>query len=208
MVGLLAGIARRHGVALPQLDLGGGHAIRYTASDRGMDLPTFADRVTAAVRAACDQHGVALPKLTVEPGRAIVGPSAVALYRVVAVKRREERTFVAVDGGISDNPRPALYGSRYTVRLVGRPLREATVPVTVVGRHCEAGDVLAVDVPLPQDVHPGDLLAVPVAGAYQYSMASTYNLVGRPPVVAAERGQSHLLIRRETEDDLLSRDLG
>jgi diaminopimelate decarboxylase len=148
------------------------------------------------------------PALTVEPGRAIVGPAAVALYRVAAVKRRPGlRTFVAVDGGMSDNPRPALYGARYSARLIGRPLRALPRPVTVVGRHCEAGDVLATDVLLPEDVRAGDLLAVPVAGAYQVSMASSYNLVGRPPVVAVSGGASRLLIRRETETDLLGRDM-
>jgi diaminopimelate decarboxylase len=109
---------------------------------------------------------------------------------------------------MSDNPRPALYGVRYAPRLVGRRSTAATRPVTVVGRHCEAGDVLASDVPLPDDVRPGDLLAVPVAGAYHLSMASGYNLVGRPPVVAVADGRARLLVRRESAQDLRSRDTG
>jgi len=209
MVELLAELDHRFGWHATQLNLGGGHGIRYTRTDTALDLVTFANRVPQTVRAACLEHRIPRPRLTVEPGRAIVGPAAVALYRVAAVKRRPGgRTFVAVDGGMSDNPRPALYGSRYAARLVGRPLRALPRPATVVGRHCEAGDVLAADVPLPEDVHAGDLLAVPAAGAYQCSMASTYNLVGRPPVVGVAGGVSTLLVRRETEADLFARDPG
>lgn len=132
-----------------------------------------------------------------------------ALYRVVSVKHRPGgRTFVAVDGGMSDNPRPALYDARYTVRMIGRPSRALDQPMTVVGRHCESGDVLATDVQLPADIHVGDLLATPVSGAYQHSMASGYNMVGRPPVVAVAGGAARLLIRRETEEDVLRRDVG
>ena len=131
-----------------------------------------------------------------------------AVYHVLAVKRTGDRTFVAVDGGMSDNPRPALYGVRYAPRLVGRPSTAPPRLVTVVGRHCEAGDILADDVALPGDVHPGDLLAVPAAGAYHLSMASGYNLVGRPPVVAVDNGIARVLIRRESLDDMSLRDIG
>jgi diaminopimelate decarboxylase len=208
MVRLLGELSRQFGWHATQLNLGGGHGIRYTREDRALDLVNFANRVPEAVRAACLEQRIPRPRLTVEPGRAIVGPAAVALYRVATVKRRPgARTFVAVDGGMSDNPRPALYGARYAVRLVGRPLRALPRPMTVVGRHCESGDVLATDVPLPEDVRAGDLLAVPVAGAYQCSMASGYNLVGRPPVVGVSAGESRLLVRRETEADLFARDV-
>ncbi|GAA5151485.1 diaminopimelate decarboxylase [Pseudonocardia eucalypti] len=207
MIGLYAELGRRHRITFDQLNLGGGHGIRYTDADRALDLAAYAERVPAALRAACAAHRVPPPRLSVEPGRAIVGGAGIALYRVAVVKRRPGgRTFVAVDGGMSDNPRPALYGSRYPVRVIGRPLRAAYRPVTVVGRHCEAGDVLA-EVPLPEDIHPGDLLAVPAAGAYQYSMASNYNMVGRPPVVAVADGASHPLLRRESEADLLAREV-
>lgn len=144
-----------------------------------------------------------LPRLTIEPGRAIVGPAGITVYRVCAVKRGA-RTFVAVDGGMSDNPRPALYGARYTARLVGRRTKAARTPMTVVGRHCESGDILA-DVCLPDDIHVGDLLAVPCTGAYHHSMASNYNLIGRPPLVSVRDGHATLLVRRETEEDLLRR---
>lgn len=149
-----------------------------------------------------------VPRLTVEPGRAVIGPAGVAVYRVLSVKRTGTRTFVAVDGGMSDNPRPALYGVRYAPRMVGRASSAPGRMVTVVGRHCEAGDVLADAVELPEDVHPGDLLAVPAAGAYHLSMASGYNLVGRPPVVAVTGGTARLLVRRESLEDLRRRDVG
>jgi diaminopimelate decarboxylase len=132
----------------------------------------------------------------------------VTLYRVLTMKRIPGvRTFVAVDGGMSDNPRPALYGSAYTARLIGRASTAATEPMTVVGRHCEAGDVLARDLPLPSDLRPGDLLAVPCTGAYQHSMASTYNQICRPPVIAVRDGVARVLIRRETLEDLQARDV-
>jgi diaminopimelate decarboxylase len=149
-----------------------------------------------------------VPRLVVEPGRAIVNRAMVTLHRVLAIKHvTGVRTFVAVDGGMSDNPRPELYGARYSVHAV-RPSRAAMETVTVVGRHCEAGDVLAVDVPLPADVRPGDLVVVPGTGAYNHSMASNYNMVGRPPVIAVRHGAARLLVRRETTSDLLVRDIG
>ncbi|MFE3186849.1 diaminopimelate decarboxylase family protein, partial [Streptomyces violascens] len=128
--------------------------------------------------------------------------------RVLSVKQTSGRTFVAVDGGMSDNPRPALYGVRYVPRLIGRHSTDAPALVTVVGRHCEAGDILADSVALPGDVRPGDLLAVPAAGAYHLSMASGYNLVGRPPVVAVRDGAARMLVRRESLDDMSRRDVG
>ncbi|THA32025.1 diaminopimelate decarboxylase [Streptomyces sp. A1547] len=208
MVGLMARIRDTHGIALPELDMGGGHGIAYRPGEPALDLTTLARRLRAELVASCAAAGLAVPRLTIEPGRAIVGPAGVALYRVLAVKRTGERVFVAVDGGMSDNPRPALYGARYAPRLIGRHSTAEPHAATVVGRHCEAGDVLAADVELPGDIHPGDLLAVPVAGAYQQSMASGYNMVGRPPVVAVDDGTARLLVRRETLDDFRRRDIG
>jgi diaminopimelate decarboxylase len=191
---------------LPELNLGGGHAVPYRRDERGLDVQTFAERVPRAVAEACAIHGIPEPELTVEPGRAIVAAAGVTLYRVLAVKHGV-RTFVVVDGGMSDNPRPALYGSRYTVVRAGHPTGARDVPVTVVGRHCEAGDVIAADVPMPADIRPGDLLVVPCTGAYHHSMASNYNLVGRPPVIAARGGRAWPLVRRETVEDLFRRDV-
>ncbi|MFG2874363.1 diaminopimelate decarboxylase [Streptomyces sp. NPDC048337] len=209
MVGLMARIRDSHGVTLPALDMGGGHGVAYRPGEPALDLTALARRLRTELAESCAAAGLAVPRLSVEPGRAIAGPAGVALYRVLSVKHAAgERVFVAVDGGMSDNPRPALYGVRYAARLVGRRSTADARTATVVGRHCEAGDVLAADVPLPGDVRPGDLLAVPVAGAYQLSMASGYNLVGRPPVVAVHGGRARLLVRRETLDDFRSRDIG
>ncbi|WP_329552247.1 diaminopimelate decarboxylase [Streptomyces sp. NBC_00696] len=208
MVGLLARIRDQHGITLPQLDIGGGHAIAYRPGEEQLNIPVLAGRIRAELEDGCARTGLPVPRLTLEPGRAIVGPAGVAVYRVLAVKRTGDRTFVAVDGGMSDNPRPALYGVRYAPRLIGRPATAPPRLVTVVGRHCEAGDILADEVALPGDVHPGDLLAVPAAGAYHLSMASGYNLVGRPPVVAVADGIARVLVRRESLDDMSRRDIG
>ncbi|GAA1318009.1 diaminopimelate decarboxylase [Pseudonocardia xinjiangensis] len=208
MVAFLAEISREHGVELPQLDIGGGHAVAYGPDEQSLDLAAFGRTVPAAVAGACRWHGLQVPRLTVEPGRALVARAGVTVYRVAAVKHGVHRTFVAVDGGMSDNPRPALYGARYPVRRFGRPERVRSVPVTVVGRHCESSDVLAEETLLPEDIAAGDLLAVPCSGAYHASLSSTYNQVGRPPVVAVASGAAVPMLRRETVEDLLHRDAG
>lgn len=209
LIGLLGTLRDQHGVVLPQLNIGGGHAVRYLPGDDGFDLAGLAQRLTGALAYECDRHRLPVPRLTVEPGRALVAQAGITLYRVITVKHVPGvRTFVAVDGGMSDNPRPALYGARYTLQLIGRRSLAASRLVTVVGRHCEAGDILARDVPLPADIQAGDLLAVATTGAYHHSLASTYNMVGRPPLVAVHEGEARLLIRRETEEDLLTRDVG
>ncbi|MFE4871780.1 diaminopimelate decarboxylase [Streptomyces sp. NPDC056682] len=208
MVGLMARIRDTHQVTLPELDMGGGHGVAYRPGEEALDITALARRMRAELIESCAAAGLTVPRLLVEPGRAIVGPAGVALYRVLAVKRTGDNLFVAVDGGMSDNPRPALYGVGYAPRLIGRASTAPSRRATVVGRHCEAGDVLAAGTDLPGDVHPGDLLAVPVAGAYHLSMASGYNLVGRPPVVAVTHGHARLLVRRESLDDFRSRDIG
>ena len=206
LVGLMAGLRDRFGVMLHELNLGGGHAVPYLPGDPEFDLQGFAGKISRLLRAECGKRRLPVPRLTVEPGRAIVSRAMVTIYRVLAVKHGV-RTFVAVDGGMSDNPRPCLYGARYPVRALPAHARETQL-ATVVGRHCEAGDVLAADVPLPAGIRPGDLVVIPGTGAYNHSMASNYNMVGRPPVVAVRDGHARLLIRRETTDDLLLRDIG
>lgn len=208
MVGLIAEIRAHYGVPVETLDLGGGFAVPYRVGEAEFDLTGLATRLRVALTYECAAHQVPAPRLAVEPGRSIVAAAGVTLYRVAAVKQGVYRTFVAVDGGMSDNPRPALYGARYTVRLIGRHSSAARRPVTVVGRHCEAGDVLAEDVALPGDIHTGDLLAVPVTGAYHHALSSNYNLVGRPPIIGVRDRAMSVLVRRETEEDLLRRDLG
>jgi diaminopimelate decarboxylase len=207
MVEVLAYLRDAYGVTLRELDLGGGHAVPYLPDQPEFDLDGYARRLRVALAYECSVQSFPLPRLTIEPGRAIVGAAGITMYRVCAVKHGS-RTFVAVDGGMSDNPRPALYGVRYTARLVGRHSKAPRRPATVVGRHCESGDTLAEDIALPDDIHAGDLLAVPCTGAYHHSLASNYNQVGRPPLVGVRDGVATILVRRETEEDLLSRDLG
>ena len=207
MVGLLAEVQREHGVELPELDLGGGLGIAYTSEDAPLAVDEVAERLRDVVAKECAGAGIAVPRLAVEPGRALVGTSTVTLYEVGTVKELPGlRTYVSVDGGMSDNIRTALYDAHYTARLVSRASTSAAKVVTVVGKHCESGDVVVRDVPLPGDLRPGDLLAVPASGAYHRSMASNYNHVPRPPVVAVRDGQWRTLVRRETEADLLALD--
>jgi diaminopimelate decarboxylase len=189
------------------LDIGGGMGARYT-DEEPMDTSELGARILGELEAGCRERGLTVPELVVEPGRAIVSGSAVTLYEVGSIKEVPGiRTFVAVDGGMSDNVRPALYGSRYTVALASRSSEADARAVTIVGRHCESGDVLARDVQLPIDIRRGDLLALASTGAYEYSMASNYNKVGRPAVVSVSEGRSRLMARRETLDDLARLDV-
>ena len=191
------------------LDLGGGLGIAYTATDDPPAPDQMAKSLLEIVTRECQIAGLAVPTVVVEPGRAMSARAGVTCYRVVSVKRQPGgRTFVAVDGGMGDNPRVAMYGARYSVAVANRHPLGPNQPVTVVGRYCEAGDAIAHDVPLPVDLHPGDLLAVACTGAYHHSMASTFNAVGRPPVVAVRDGRARILVRRETTADLLARDRG
>ncbi|MGW0809841.1 diaminopimelate decarboxylase [Nonomuraea sp. NPDC002799] len=208
MVEQLAHIRDTYGIVLPQLDLGGGQGIAYLEAEHGLSPGDYARTVVKAMAERCAALGLPVPRLTIEPGRSISGPAGLTLYRVIAVKRTLARTFVAVDGGMSDNPRPSLYGARYTARLIGRRSAQPDRQVTLVGHHCEAGDVIAESVPLPADVRPGDVVAVPATGAYHHSMASTYNSTGRPPVIAVAGGAARVVVRREETDDLLRRDVG
>ena len=210
---LHAEFARRHGVELPELDLGGGFGIAYISAD----TPSTPEELAAALReiiaTECSALGVAVPQLAVEPGRAISGPSAFALYEVGTVKRvlldgGASRLYVAVDGGMSDNIRTALYAAEYSATLASRRSSAPPALARVVGKHCEGGDILVRDEFLPDDIEAGDLIAVPASGAYSRSMASNYNYVPRPPVVAVADGEIRTLIRRETFDDLLALDVG
>ena len=209
LIGLLASIRDKHGIELAELDLGGGFGIAYTSEDAPLDIAEMAERMVALVAKSCADAGLSVPHLAVEPGRAIAGPGTVTIYEVGTVKDLPGlRTYVSVDGGMSDNIRPALYGARYTVALVSRRSEAPAHVVTIVGKHCESGDLVAPDVSMPADLRPGDLVALASSGAYHRSMASNYNHVTRPPVVAVKDGVSRVLIRRETEADLLALDVG
>ncbi|MGZ6645534.1 MAG: diaminopimelate decarboxylase, partial [Solirubrobacteraceae bacterium] len=208
MVGLLRAVRDAHGVELAELDLGGGLGIAYTSQDAPLGVAEAAARLRVLLDKECSEASLPVPRLAAEPGRAISGPTTVTLYEVGTVKHLPGlRTYVSVDGGMSDNIRPALYGARYTAALVSRHSDAAPQVVTVVGKHCESGDVVVHDVALPADLRPGDLVAVPASGAYHRSMANNYNHVPRPPVVAVRDGTARVIVRRETLEDLLRLDV-
>ncbi|WP_033214680.1 diaminopimelate decarboxylase [Kitasatospora phosalacinea] len=209
VVGLLAEVRDEHGVELPEVDLGGGLGIAYTPEDDPREPAEIAAALDAIVRRECAAAGLAVPRISVEPGRAIVGPTAFTLYEVGTVKPLEGlRTYVSVDGGMSDNIRTALYDAEYSVALASRTSEAAPMLVRVVGKHCESGDIVVKDAFLPADLAPGDLIAVPATGAYCRSMASNYNHAPRPPVLAVADGAARVIVRRETEEDLLRLDIG
>jgi diaminopimelate decarboxylase len=207
LLGLMATVRERHGVVLAEVSLGGGHATPNETGEE-CDLGSFAGRIRRVIADECVSLRLPVPHLVIEPGRAIVNQAMVTLYRVLGVKHGAAgRALVAVDGGMSDNRWPELYGASYSVHPV-RASRARPVLTTVVGRHCQAGDVLAADVPLPADLRPGDLVAVAGTGAFNHAVASNYDMVGRPPVIAVRDGTARPLIRRETSEDLLARDIG
>jgi diaminopimelate decarboxylase len=197
------------GVNLPELDLGGGFGIAYTSQDDPSTPGDLALRISKIVEQECAARTLPVPHLSIEPGRALVGPAMFTLYEVGTVKDVDGiRTYVSVDGGMSDNIRTALYDAAYSASLVGRSSPAPPMLARVVGKHCEAGDIVVKDEFLPADVQPGDLLGVPATGAYCRSMASNYNHVPRPPVIAVADGAARVIVRRETEDDLLALDVG
>ncbi|HSF26141.1 MAG TPA: diaminopimelate decarboxylase [Actinomycetes bacterium] len=212
VLGLHAWVRDEYGVELPELDLGGGFGIAYTSQDDPASAAEHAHRLREIVDAECRAAGLAMPVVSVEPGRAIAGPAVFTLYEVGVVKPVEVapglvRTYVAVDGGMSDNVRPALYDASYSCTLASRASAAEPTLARVVGKHCESGDIVVKDEFLPADVAPGDLIAVPGTGAYCRSMASSYNHVPRPPVVAVRNGTARVIVRRETVDDLLRLDV-
>lgn len=209
LVAAMADIRAHHGVILTELNIGGGHAVPYLREDPELDLDELAGVIEDALDEACAAEHFPRPAVVVEPGRGISARAGVTLYRICSVKTRPNgHTVVAVDGGISDNPRVALGGARYTVALANRHARTERRAVTVAGRHGEAGNEIARDVELPADIRAGDLLAVAGTGSYHHSMASNYTMVGRPPLVAVSGGRARELVRRETIADLLVRDCG
>ena len=213
VLALHARIERELGQTLAELDLGGGFGIAYTTQDDPADPSVLAAQISTIVAGECAALGIDVPHLSIEPGRAIVGPTMCTVYTVGTVKEVRldggaTRTYVSIDGGMSDNPRPALYDADYSATLASRRSAAAPVLARIVGKHCESGDIVVKDEFLPGDVAPGDLVAVPATGAYNRSMASNYNHALRPPVVSVKDGDFRVIVRRETEDDLLATDLG
>ena len=202
------------GVALEELDLGGGFGIPYMEYEEALDVATLAKDLLDAVERTATELDITPPFVLVEPGRSLVGASAVTVYRVGTVKDVETgkadlpmRRYLSVDGGMSDNIRPALYGSEYDVRVVNRRTRGEPVDSRIVGFHCESGDILVNERRFPSDITTGDLLAFATTGAYQYMMASRYNGALRPAVVSVRDGKAQLMLRRETVEDLLALDV-
>ncbi len=213
VLALHAQVGAELGLTMRELDLGGGFGIAYTTQDDPSDPAQLAIEMSKIVEHECQALEIPVPRLSIEPGRAIVGPAMCTVYTVGTVKRVEldggaVRTYVSVDGGMSDNIRTALYDADYSCTLASRVSGAPPVLSRVVGKHCEAGDVVVKDEFLPGDILPGDLLAVPATGAYCRSMASNYNHALRPPVVACRNGVATTVVRRETVDDLLATDLG
>jgi len=206
VVGLLRNIRDEHGVELAELNLGGGFGIAYLSEDDPAEPKALAASLAAIVAQECDNSGLPLPRLAVEPGRAIAGPGTVSLYEVGTVKPVDlggySRMYVSVDGGMSDNIRAPLYDATYTCVLASRAGAARPMLARVVGKHCETGDIVVRDTWLPEDLVPGDLIAVAGTGAYCRSMASNYNQLGRPPVVGVRDGRMDTLLRRETAEDL------
>ena len=205
------------GGEVPELNLGGGFGIAYLETDEAPAIESIATGLVEAVASVCGELGIPVPRLAVEPGRSIIGPAGVTLYEVGTTKdvvvtgddgSTAVRRYVSVDGGMSDNARPALYGADYGVRLAGRVSSADPALVRVAGKHCESGDIVVQADYLPGDVAPGDLVAVPATGAYCFSLASNYNYLARPAVVAVRDGVARVIVRGETEADLLRRDAG
>lgn len=212
IIGLMAKFKEEYGSELPELDLGGGYAIAYLPGEITVEPEDVLPSLSEVVKRECAAAGLALPLISIEPGRNIVGPTTFTLYEVGTVKdvTLEDgsiRRYISVDGGMSENMRPSLYDAQYFAVLADR---ESSAPLTqsrVVGKHCETGDIVIRDINLPADIEPGDLLATPATGAYGRSMASNYNHVPRPPVVAIKDGKARVIVRRENEADLLALDV-
>jgi diaminopimelate decarboxylase len=222
----LAAMQEKYSITMPELDLGGGYGIAYTPVDTPRPAAEIATAMAAVVRSTCAELGIDSPRISIEPGRAIVGSTTFTLYEVGTLKTVRvdapagsgagdeannvtyARRYVSVDGGMSDNARPVLYDADYSAVLASRTSTAAPQLSRVVGKHCESGDIVVRDVYLPEDVAAGDLLAVPGTGAYCWALSSNYNYLARPGVVAVRDGSSRLIVRGETEEDLLNRDMG
>ncbi|MFJ6026201.1 diaminopimelate decarboxylase [Pseudarthrobacter sp. NPDC092424] len=221
----LAAMQEKYAITMPELDLGGGYGIAYTPVDTPRPAAEIAVAMAAVVRSTCGELGIKSPRISIEPGRAIVGSTTFTLYEVGTLKTVRvdapeaaggdggynvtyARRYVSVDGGMSDNARPVLYDADYSAILASRTSQAAPQLSRVVGKHCESGDIVVRDVYLPGDVAAGDLLAVPGTGAYCWALSSNYNYLARPGVVAVRDGKARLIVRGETEEDLLNRDMG
>jgi diaminopimelate decarboxylase len=212
LIALLATYRDEFSAELPELDLGGGYGIAYLPEEVNLDPTSTMKALAEVVNAQCAAHKLSIPRISIEPGRAIVGPTMFTLYEVgttkdVTLENGSTRRYVSVDGGMSDNLRPALYDAEYTAVLANRTSTAPKISSRIVGKHCESGDIVIREIDLENDIVPGDLLATPATGAYGRSMATNYNHVPRPPVIAVKDGKARVILRRETEADLLGLDI-
>ena len=207
MIGFIADLYDKLGIKVNILNLGGGFGIKYTATDDPIAPSEYIHKVTNVVKALAQEKGIDLPFLVFEPGRSIVASAGITLYTVGCVKEIENvRTYVSIDGGMCDNPRYILYGSKYTAVLANNASAEPVAPITIAGKCCESGDLIQEHVMMPQ-IHVGDTLAVLATGAYNYSMSSNYNRIPRPPIVAVSGNEAKIIVKRETYDDLIKNDV-
>ena len=207
MLAFVGMIREKYGYTARELDLGGGYGVPYVASDGTVDIGARLGEVAASLRAECERLGIPAPAILMEPGRSIVADAGMTLYTAGSVKRiTGYKNYVSVDGGMTDNPRFALYGSKYTCYAAEKMNEESALRCDLVGRCCESGDVIQPDIQMPESIRRGDLVAVCTTGAYNYSMASNYNRIPRPPIVMLRGGESYVAVRRETPEDLIALD--
>ena len=207
MVGFIADIKRELGYEIRELNLGGGLGVKYTQYDREIDYAEAIEEISQIVLRACEDKNIATPRIFIEPGRSLVAAAGITLYTVGSVKQIEGfRNYVSVDGGMPDNPRYALYQSQYTAIVANRAAEPATFRATIAGRCCESGDLIGEGMDI-QRAQRGDILAVLTTGAYNYSMASNYNRIPRPPVILVKDGKARVAVRRETYEDIIKNDV-
>ena len=212
LIEFLAQFRDRNSRELPELDLGGGYGVAYVEGETTYDPDLAMSAIASLVKDQCVKHKLVMPIVSIEPGRAISAPTTTTLYEVgttknVTLDEGGIRRYIAVDGGMSDNIRPALYGAEYSALLANRTSTSSEISSRLVGKHCESGDIIIREIDLPSDIGPGDLIAIPTTGAYGRSMASNYNHMPRPAVVAVKDGTARVILRRETQEDLLSLDV-
>ena len=208
MLEFIAEVKEKLGFTAPMLDLGGGYGVRYVDTDPYLDIETKVADVAAAIKEACARLGINVPEIHMEPGRSIVADAGMTLYTVGTVKKIPGyKNYVSIDGGMGDNPRFALYGSKYTCFIANKMDEICDFKCDLVGRCCESGDIIQEHIVVPSSVGRGDIAAVCTTGAYNYTMASNYNRLGRPPVVMLSGGESYVAVRRESFEDLIRNDI-
>ncbi len=204
---LVAKIKNELGYELHELNLGGGFGIKYTNDDTPVPYEDYMEKVSVCVKATCEKFGIKLPFILIEPGRSIAGPAGITLYTIGGIKEIPNiRTYVSIDGSMGDNPRYALYKSKYDAHIANRASEERKNTITLAGRCCESGDLIGENMPI-QDYNIGDIVVVLATGAYNYSMSSNYNRLPKPAVIAIKNGESRVIVKRETYDDVIRNDL-